>query len=110
HNGLAGHLPPKIVAQKNSVHMHSQLAAPRTLPGPRGHWLLGSLPRLRTDMLGFFEECFREHGDAAYFRVANRRSMLLSHPDDIERVLVTENRRFIKHCGLFCLQPVVCNG
>src|SRR5262245_6338236 len=86
------------------------MTTPRTLPGPRGHWLLGALPRLRTDMLGFFEECFREHGDAAYFRVANRRSMLLSHPDDIERVLVTENRRFIKNYALIFLQPLLGNG
>ncbi len=82
----------------------------RTLPGPRGHWLLGALPRLRTDMLGFFEECFREYGDAAYFPVANRHIMLLSHPDDIERVLVTENRRFIKNYALVFLQPLMGNG
>jgi cytochrome P450 len=82
----------------------------RALPGPRGHWLLGALPRLRRDMLGFFEECFREHGDAAYFRVGNRRSMLLSHPDDIERVLVTENRRFIKNYALRFLQPLLGKG
>jgi cytochrome P450 len=86
------------------------MAPLRTFPGPRGHWLLGALPRLRTDMLGFFEECFREHGDAAYFRVANRRSMLLSHPDDIERVLVTENRRFIKNYALIFLRPLLGNG
>src|SRR5262245_58171708 len=86
------------------------MTTPHTLPGPRGHWLLGSLPRLRTDMLGFFEECFREHGDAACFRVANRRSMLLSHPDDIERVLVTENRRFIKNYALIFLQPLLGQG
>ncbi len=86
------------------------MAPPRTLSGPRGHWLLGSLPRLRTDMLGFFEECFQTYGDAAYFRVANRRSMLLSHPDDIERVLVTENRRFIKNYALVFLQPLMGNG
>jgi cytochrome P450 len=86
------------------------MAPLRTLPGPRGHWLLGALPRLRTDMLGFFEECFREHGDAAYFRVGNRRSMLLSHPDDIERVLVAENRRFIKNYALIFLQPLMGNG
>jgi cytochrome P450 len=86
------------------------MAPLRTLPGPRGHWLLGALPRLRSDMLGFFEECFREHGDAAYFRVANRRSMLLSHPDDIERVLVTENRRFIKNYALIFLRPLLGNG
>src|SRR6476660_4910059 len=86
------------------------MASLRMLHGPRGHWLLGALPRLRSDMLGFFEECFREHGDAAYFRVANRRSMLLSHPDDIERVLVTENRRFIKNYALIFLQPLLGNG
>jgi cytochrome P450 len=86
------------------------MASLRTLPGPRGHWLLGALPRMRTDMLGFFEECFREHGDAAYFRVGNRRSMLLSHPDDIERVLVTENRRFIKNYALVFLRPLLGNG
>ena len=82
----------------------------RTFPGPRGHWLVGVLPRLRSDMLGFFEQCFREHGDAAYFRAANRRSMLLSHPDDIERVLVTENRRFIKNYALQFLRPLMGNG
>src|SRR4029078_2456264 len=86
------------------------IAGPRRFPGPRGHWLLGSLPRLRSAMLGFFEECFREHGDAAYFRVANRRSMLLSHPEDIERVLVTENRRFIKNYALIFLRPLLGNG
>ena len=82
----------------------------RRLPGPRGHWLLGMLPRLRRDMLGTFEACFREYGDAAYFRVGNRRSMLLSHPDDIERVLVTENRHFIKNYALQFLKPLLGNG
>jgi cytochrome P450 len=65
---------------------------------------------MRTDMLGFFEECFREHGDAAYFRMPGRRTMLLSHPDDIEHVLVTENRRFIKNYALSFLQPLLGNG
>jgi cytochrome P450 len=86
------------------------MAAVRMLPGPRGHWLLGALPRLRSDMLGFFEECHRLHGDAAYFRVARRRTMLLSHPDDIEQVLVTENRRFIKNYALSFLQPLLGKG
>lgn len=82
----------------------------RTLPGPRGHWLLGSLPPLRKDMLGFFEHCFREYGDAAYFRIGGRRSMLLSHPEDIERVLVTENRLFIKNYALQFLRPLLGSG
>jgi cytochrome P450 len=65
---------------------------------------------MRSDMLGFFEQCHREFGDAAYFRVANRRSMLLSHPDDIEQVLVTDNRRFIKNYALIFLKPLLGNG
>jgi cytochrome P450 len=65
---------------------------------------------VRRDLLGFFEECFREHGDAAYFRMGNRRSMLLSHPDDIEQVLVTEHRRFNKNYGLQILKPLLGRG
>jgi cytochrome P450 len=61
-------------------------------------------------MLGFFEECFHEYGDAVYFRPGNRRSMLLSHPDDIERILVTENKRFIKNYALQFLKPLLGNG
>jgi cytochrome P450 len=81
------------------------------LPGPRGHWLLGSLPALRQDILGFFESCHRDYGDAAYFRVGRRRSMLLSAPADIEQVLVTDNRKFIKNFALsFFLRPLLGNG
>ncbi len=80
-------------------------------PGPRGHWLLGCLPDLRRDILGFFERTRRDYGDVAYFRIGNRRSMLLSNPADIEQVLVAENRHFIKNFALsFFLQPLLGNG
>jgi cytochrome P450 len=80
-------------------------------PGPRGGWLLGSLPALRKDILGFFTACQRDYGDAAYFRVGRRRSMLLSHPADIEQVLVTDNKQFIKNFALsFFLRPLLGNG
>jgi cytochrome P450 len=87
------------------------MAIVHRLPGPRGNWLLGSLPELRRDMLGFFERCHQEYGDAAYFRVGRRRSMLLSHPRDIEQVLVTDNRLFIKNFAVsFFLRPLLGNG
>jgi cytochrome P450 len=79
-------------------------------PGPRGHWLLGSLREASADRLAFFRRCFDEYGDAASFRLANRRGILLSHPDDIERVLVTENRRFEKNFALRLLRPLLGNG
>jgi cytochrome P450 len=87
------------------------VAVIQRLPGPRGSWLLGSLPALRRDILGFFESCHRDFGDAAYFRVGQRRSMLLSHPTDIEQVLVTDNKKFIKNFALsFFLRPLLGNG
>ncbi len=87
------------------------MAVVHRLPGPRGNWLLGSLPALRRDMLGFFETCQREYGDAAYFRVGQRRSMLLSHPANIEQVLVTDNKKFIKNFAVsFFLRPLLGNG
>src|SRR5688500_4783247 len=78
--------------------------------GPRRLRLLAALARMRSDMLCFFEQCFRKHGDAAYSLVARRPGMLLSHPDDIERVLVSENRRFIKNYALIFLQPLLGQG
>lgn len=79
-------------------------------PGPRGHWLVGSLREASADRLAFFRRCFDVYGDAAAFRLANRRGILLSHPDDIERVLVTENRRFEKNFALRLLRPLLGNG
>src|SRR5947209_10203565 len=98
-----------IMCRRFSSPDFSMTPVPK-LPGPRGHSSLGALPRLRTEWLGFFKNCFHEHGDAAYFPVANRRSMLLSHPDDIERVLVTENKRFLKNYALIFLRPLLGNG
>ena len=79
-------------------------------PGPHGHWLLGSLREASADRLAFFRRCFDEYGDAASFRLANRRGILFSHPDDIERVLVTENRRFKKTFAIRLLRPLLGNG
>ncbi len=79
-------------------------------PGPRGSFLWGSLPEFRRDMLGFFRRHAREYGDAVSFRFANRRVMLLSHPDLIEEVLVERHRQFTKHYALQLLRPTVGNG
>ena len=66
-------------------------------PGPKGHFLLGNLPELGSDILGLFTKCAREHGDVAYLRLAGWPAFVLSNPAHIEQVLVTEHRNFIKH-------------
>jgi cytochrome P450 len=79
-------------------------------PGPRGHWLLGSLRELRADMLEFFADCQRRYGDLVACRFGNRRLVLASHPDYIERVLLHDNRNFVKHFALQLLRPTLGNG
>ena len=66
-------------------------------PGPKGNWLLGNLPAFRRDILGMFLQCSKEYGDVVRFRIPNLHSYLITHPDDIEYVLVTANRNFKKH-------------
>jgi cytochrome P450 len=80
--------------------------APRQPPGPKSRFLLGSLPEFRRDMLGFVTTCARTYGDVAAFRLGPRRCALVSHPDLIEQILVTQARQFIKHFVLR-LTPIV---
>lgn len=74
--------------------------------GPPGHWLAGNLPQFRRDRLQFLTDAARAYGDVTALRLANRRIYLVSHPDLIEEVLVTQSRNFIKHFALR-LNPVL---
>ena len=66
-------------------------------PGPKGHFLVGNLPELGKDILGLFTSCARNYGDVAYLSLAGWPAFVLSHPDHIEQVLVTDHKNFIKH-------------
>lgn len=79
-------------------------------PGPSGHWLLGSLPEYRRDPLAFYTRIAREYGDVVSYRFGPHRVMLVSHPDLIEQVLVTDNKSFSKHYALRLLIPILGQG
>lgn len=70
---------------------------PSRPPGPRGHFLLGSLPDFARDVLGFFEASVREYGDVVGLNLAGSKVLLLNRPTDIETVLLTNRTNFIKH-------------
>jgi cytochrome P450 len=72
-------------------------ATRRRPPGPEGHPLLGNLREFAADTLGFATRLAREHGDVARFRLVNREAWLLSGPDAVERVLVSNARNYVKH-------------
>jgi len=79
-------------------------------PGPRGHWLLGSLPAFRRDMLGFYAGLVRDHGDMVSYRLGPRPLVLAAHPDAIEEILVGQNRDFEKPYIYQFLRPLLGNG
>ena len=65
-------------------------------PGPRG-WIPGAhLLAFYRDMLGFLCRLRHEYGDVVAFRLGPERTMLLSHPEHIHEVLVTQHRAFMK--------------
>ena len=81
------------------------MPATATPPSPPRHWLLGHLPEFRRDMLAFFTRCAREYGDLVPLQLGPRKVFLASHPDFVEQVLVTENRKFGKSFVFELLRP-----
>jgi cytochrome P450 len=71
-------------------------ALPASPPSPPRHFFFGHLPEL-VDILGFYSRSQREYGDVVQLDLAGWTSFLVSHPDAIETVLVTNHRNFIKH-------------
>jgi cytochrome P450 len=82
----------------------------RRPPGPTGHLITGNLAALRRDMLGFWTESVREYGDVVYFRYFHQHHYLLNRPKDIEQVLVTDSRNFIKWRPFRVSAPLFGNG
>jgi cytochrome P450 len=78
--------------------------------GPQGHALLGSLPAVARDQLGFYAACAREHGDLVPIRLGPRRALLVYHPDAIEDLLVARNRDFVKSPGVRLLARLLGEG
>lgn len=74
-------------------------AAPRppssSPPGPRPRYPGEFLRLLATNKLRLFSG-MADHGDVTQIRIGPRRVAVLMHPDDIRRVLVTDQRLFTK--------------
>jgi cytochrome P450 len=79
-----------LAAQKNST------SAQRTIPGPRGQFLLGSINDFRRDQLGFILRMAREYGAVARYRLGNVTLNQVNHPDGVQRILQENNHNYIK--------------
>ncbi len=63
---------------------------------PPSDGILGHLPSFMRDPLGFLTFCARSNCGVLSLRMLHKQVFLLLEPEDIERVLVTEHRDFIK--------------
>lgn len=68
-------------------------------PGPRGHPILGVMPQFNRDTLGFIKGC-RDYGDVVRARFFYVTAYFLYHPDDIEYVVSTNAKNFVKSMSL----------
>ncbi|WP_129114142.1 cytochrome P450 [Halegenticoccus tardaugens] len=65
-------------------------------PGPRGLPVIGNTRQYARDPFSFITACAEAYGDVARFQLGPMETYMLADPDDIERVLVTEEERFRK--------------
>ncbi|WP_397571251.1 cytochrome P450 [Schlesneria sp. T3-172] len=79
-------------------------------PGPKGTWIGGNLRQFTQGRLDFFRQLAHDYGDVASIRFGTRRIFLISNPDLIEEVLVTQAKHYIKHFGARSYKPVLGNG
>ena len=73
---------------------------------------MGVMREFNRDQLGFIERAQREYGDIVWMRFLYVPAIFLYHPDDVEYVLVTNPKNFIKSMSLRSnfFQRLVGNG
>jgi cytochrome P450 len=81
-------------------------------PGPKGSPIMGVMRDFNRDQLGFIERTRDEYGDIVWMRFLYVPALFLYHPDEVEYVLVTNQKNFIKSMSLRSnfFQRLVGNG
>ncbi|MDX6383142.1 MAG: hypothetical protein QOK48_715 [Blastocatellia bacterium] len=81
-------------------------------PGPTGAPLMGVMRDFNSDQLGFIERMRDLYGDIVWMRFLYVPALFLYHPDQVEYVLVTNAKNFIKSMSLRSnfFQRLVGNG
>lgn len=73
----------------------SALPSMASAPGPKGYPLMGVMPKLWRDPLGFLTETVRVYGDMVCLR--RDRLYLLNHPDHVQQVLRDKRDSYSKN-------------
>ena len=78
------------------VHLMASVMAIQA-PGPRGHFLTGSLREFRSDPIGLLLRSSQRYGDVVRLKIGPVIAHLVNHPDHIEHVLLRNARNYDKN-------------
>jgi len=103
---------PSIRELARAYSAGRQLEIGTKLPGPKGTRVMGVMNEFNRDSLGFIERLQRDYGDIVWSRFLYVPALFLYHPNEIEYVLATNARNFVKAMTLRSnfFQRLVGNG
>jgi cytochrome P450 len=81
-----------------------------TIPGPRGHFLLGSIPDIQRDRVQFLVDLQREYGDVARIRFGPAVALVVFHPDAIQRILLDNQNNYSKETLTYASLSLLCGN
>lgn len=87
---------------------NSPIEATERPPGPKGLPLIGVVPQVRGDVLGFFVRMMHEYGDVVALDFGLATFFLVCHPDGVQHVLQGNNRNYRK--GYDVTKPLIGEG
>ncbi|WP_100374272.1 cytochrome P450 [Bacillus sp. FJAT-45037] len=90
--------------------MKNRLKAYKKAPGPKGHWLTGSLRDFKANPLQFLTTQAEEFGPISKFRFGPQHVYFINDPDLIKEILVTKQKSFTKSRDIQMLKTVVGEG
>src|SRR6266404_1280443 len=99
------------ITENLPIRRPKPIAASRP-PGPKGTPIMGVMRDFNRDQLSFIERCRDEFGDVVWMRFLYVPAIFLYHPDQVEYVLATNPKNFIKSMSLRSnfFQRLVGNG
>jgi cytochrome P450 len=80
------------------------------IPEARGLPFVGNILAMARDPIGCLMGAVREHGPLVRVRFASGGPVLVAHPEDLEHVLQTHNRRYIRGRTVDLIRPMLGNG
>ncbi len=90
--------------------IHAESTLLRVPNGARRLPVVGNLPEFARDPIKFIARLQKEYGDVAAFSLMGKKSVLISDPDEIARVLLETGKSFGKFEPTYAMRTILGNG